>query len=108
MHGKPVTCYGVPFYAGWGLTQDEYPCPRRTREITLDELVYQALIRYPSYIHPASGKPITAEAAVSYLETLPRGEMFIAKRKFSSAINAYKKIKMLIKVKLNYNAAQHL
>ncbi|QCR36644.1 capsular polysaccharide biosynthesis protein [Nissabacter sp. SGAir0207] len=108
MHGKPVTCYGVPFYAGWGLTQDEYPCSRRTREITLDELVYQALIRYPSYIHPVSGKPITVEAAVSYLETLPRGEMFIAKRKFSSVINNYKKIKMLIKVKLNFNAAQHL
>ncbi|PLR33042.1 beta-3-deoxy-D-manno-oct-2-ulosonic acid transferase [Chimaeribacter californicus] len=108
MHGKPVTCYGIPFYAGWGLTQDEYPCSRRTRKITLDELVYQALIRYPSYIHPATGKPITAEAAATYLEMLPRGEMFIAKRKFSSAINAYKKIKMLIKVKLNYNAAQHL
>ncbi|PLR48868.1 capsular polysaccharide biosynthesis protein [Chimaeribacter arupi] len=108
MHGKPVTCYGIPFYAGWGLTQDEYPCSRRTRRITLDELVYQALIRYPSYIHPVSGKPLTAEAAVNYLESLPRGEMFIAKRKFSSIINMYKKIKMLIKVKLNYNAAQQL
>src|SRR5262249_17758587 len=25
----PVTCYGQPFYAGWGLTRDRAPIPRR-------------------------------------------------------------------------------
>jgi capsular polysaccharide export protein len=27
MHGKRVFCYGMPFYAGWGLTQDEHQIP---------------------------------------------------------------------------------
>jgi capsular polysaccharide export protein len=27
MHGKRVFCYGMPFYAGWGLTQDEHHIP---------------------------------------------------------------------------------
>ncbi len=25
--GCKVTCFGVPFYAGWGLTDDRVPCP---------------------------------------------------------------------------------
>ena len=27
--GKPVRTFGMPFYAGWGLTQDELPSPAR-------------------------------------------------------------------------------
>ena len=29
--GKPVRCFGMPFYAGWGLTRDELPAPARAR-----------------------------------------------------------------------------
>ena len=39
LFGLPVTCYGLPFYAGWGLTQDQINQPRRTRCLTLDQLV---------------------------------------------------------------------
>src|SRR5690606_29499931 len=31
LRGKPVTTYGTPFFAGWGLTEDRVPSPRRTR-----------------------------------------------------------------------------
>ena len=31
LRGKAVTCYGQPFYAGWGLTRDVFPNSRRTR-----------------------------------------------------------------------------
>jgi capsular polysaccharide export protein len=64
---KPVTCYGQPFYTGWGLTHDILPIPRRTRRVSLDELVACALILYPSYICPATGVPITPEQAVTEL-----------------------------------------
>lgn len=67
MHEKKVFCYGLPFYAGWGLTTDTLRCDRRTRNLTLDELVYQTLIAYPTYIHPVSKKIISAEEAVEYL-----------------------------------------
>jgi len=68
LRGKPVVTYGLPFYAGWGLTQDEITCERRTRTRTLDELVYMTLIAYPRYLHVESGEFITAEAQVLYLK----------------------------------------
>src|SRR5690606_11694861 len=45
----PVFTYGMPFYAGWGLTHDAQVCARRARQLELDELVYAALIEYPLY-----------------------------------------------------------
>lgn len=52
IRGKRVYTYGLPFYAGWGLTTDTKICPRRTKKRTLDELVAAAFILYPRYIHP--------------------------------------------------------
>ena len=53
IRGLKVVTYGVPFYAGWGLTEDKlknhYWFKRRTRTLSLQELVYIALINYPSY-----------------------------------------------------------
>ena len=57
LRGKKVVTYGQPFYAGWGLTLDRAgeggaPTPalaRRTRRLTLDELVAGTLLHYPVY-----------------------------------------------------------
>ena len=57
LRDKTVVTYGQPFYAGWGLTQDraaEGGAPaaglrRRTRRLSLDELVAGALLHYPVY-----------------------------------------------------------
>jgi capsular polysaccharide export protein len=68
LHGKPVRCHGVPFYAGWGLTRDLISQPRRTRRLTLDELVYGVLIRYARYIDPHTLAPTSVERAVALLE----------------------------------------
>ena len=61
---KPVGTHGIPFYAGWGLTDDRCPVPRRTRKITRDMLVAAALIRYPFYIHPLSAMPCSVEELI--------------------------------------------
>lgn len=66
LRGKIVHCYGQPFYAGWGLTVDKYPHPRRQRVLTLDQLVYGVLISYPRYTN-RSGKRIGPEEAVDEL-----------------------------------------
>lgn len=66
LRGKRVMCWGMPFYAGWGLTEDALPIPRRTRRATLDELVACALIRYPICITP-EGWPCEAEDLVERL-----------------------------------------
>ena len=52
LRGKRVVVYGRPFYAGWGLTDDHLPIPRRQRQLSLDELVAGALLRYPLYWDP--------------------------------------------------------
>jgi capsular polysaccharide export protein len=54
--GKPVTCFGIPFYAGWGLTDDRQSCPRRTAKRTLVELVASAYLQYAHYIKPETGE----------------------------------------------------
>lgn len=68
MREKAVTAYGVPFYAGWGLTRDKGPVPRRrTARRTLDELVAAALLLYPRYLDPVTGLPCPAEVVVDRL-----------------------------------------
>ena len=67
MRGKPVTCYGQPFYSGWGLTVDMIPHPRRQRRLSLDELVAGVLIEYPLYLSRVSNALITPEQALDEL-----------------------------------------
>jgi len=68
LRGKIVTTFGVPFYAGWGLTKDFGPVPfRRTAKRTLDELVAAVLLLYPRYLDPVTGLPCPAEVVVARL-----------------------------------------
>ncbi len=85
LRGKPVTCLGAPFYAGWGLTRDLGPVPARRRQAadghplprpTLDQLVHAALIAYPRYHDPESRRPCPPEVALERLaagQAAPRG-----------------------------------
>jgi len=68
LRGKRVVCHGNPFYAGWDLTQDMHPNPRRTRRLTLDELVAGALILYPTYVSRVTGAFTTPERALHELQ----------------------------------------
>jgi capsular polysaccharide export protein len=76
LRGKPVTCLGVPFYAGWGLTTDLGAVPPRRLALPrpgLAGLVHAALVAYPRYLDPVSGLPCPPEVAV---ERLASGEGF--------------------------------
>ncbi|NOX73539.1 MAG: capsular polysaccharide biosynthesis protein, partial [Alphaproteobacteria bacterium] len=56
LRGKAVTCLGVPFYAGWGLTTDfGVAAERRVARPSLDGLVHGVLIAYPRYFDPLTG-----------------------------------------------------
>ena len=67
LKGVTVATYGMPFYAGWGLTSDREHCPRRTRRLNLDELVAGTLILYPRYVHQASQWPCGPADVVAFL-----------------------------------------
>jgi capsular polysaccharide export protein len=64
---KTVVCYGMPFYAGFGLTQDRHSLPRRTRVVTLDELVCAALLEYPIYLSRTTQRRCSPEQALQEL-----------------------------------------
>lgn len=68
LRGKRVTTYGMPFYAGWGLTLDRLDAPRRQRQLSLDALVAGTLLLYPTYVDPVTRQVCNAETAVALLE----------------------------------------
>ncbi len=65
LRGKTVVTYGQPFYAGWGLTTDLNPPPRRGRKLLLEELVTGTLILFPRYFDPLTNLPCTPEVLIS-------------------------------------------
>ncbi len=64
---RPVSVYGQPFYAGWGLTRDVAPIPHRQRVLTLEELVAGVLILYPRYLDPVTCLPCSPEILIDRL-----------------------------------------
>ncbi|WP_319530303.1 hypothetical protein [uncultured Cohaesibacter sp.] len=56
LRGIHVVVWGQPFYAGWGLTDDRCPLPRRQATRTIEELFYIACIKHSIYIDPATGR----------------------------------------------------
>ncbi|CAM4262912.1 Capsular polysaccharide export protein [Comamonas aquatilis] len=64
LRGKHVLVHGRPFYAGWGLTEDVLPVPRRKRQLSMDELVAGALLHYPLYWDPLLKGYTTCEAVL--------------------------------------------
>jgi len=67
LRGVPVTCLGAPFYAGWGLTHDLGPVPKRRGQADLARLAHAALIGYPRYWDPVSRRPCPPEVALERL-----------------------------------------
>ena len=75
MCGKDVHVFGMPFYAGWGLTHDRQKCERRTNTRTLEEVFYIAYIMYSYYVNPDKKCRCEIEEAMDYLLKL-RDEYF--------------------------------
>lgn len=67
MRGIRVTTLGCPFYAGWGLGDDRQPNERRTRQLTMLQVLAGAYLLYPRYFDPVYKVELTAEQAVERL-----------------------------------------
>jgi capsular polysaccharide export protein len=63
--GRPVHCFGMPFYAGWGLTRDHGPMPARRGPRQLGDLVHAALVDYAVYIDPHRHRPCPVEELIA-------------------------------------------
>lgn len=92
LRGRPVTVHGMPFFAGWGLTCDlAPPNGRRTRRLTLDQLVAGALILYPRYLDPVTGLPCGPELMVDRLASgaMPPVNWLIRARALQGKLRRY-------------------
>lgn len=65
--GLPVHCFGLPFYAGWGATQDTLASERRTAKRTPEEIFAAAYLDYARYVDPLTGKPCAIFEAMERL-----------------------------------------
>lgn len=72
MAGKPVHCWGAPYYAGWGFTTDHITVPRRHRRRSIEEVFYAAWIMLSRYADPHTKRRCSVERAVKVLAHDPR------------------------------------
>ncbi len=67
LHGHSPRVFGQPFYAGWGLSQDEQPIPRRTRMLTREELFAGAMLLAPLWYDPCRDRLCGVEEVIHQL-----------------------------------------
>ncbi len=70
--GHKPRVFGQPFYAGWGLTEDEIPVQRRQRRLTRAQLFAAAMILYPTWYDPYRDRLGSFETAVTSLAAQAR------------------------------------
>lgn len=68
LHKKQVICFGAPFYAGWGLTDDRTPIARRTASRSLGELIVSTWLKYSRYVDPVTGRRCEIEDILEHFE----------------------------------------
>ncbi|MBA3908702.1 MAG: beta-3-deoxy-D-manno-oct-2-ulosonic acid transferase [Rhodobacter sp.] len=72
LHGHRPHVFGQPFYAGWGLTHDEQPLPRRTRRLSADQLFAGAMLLAPLWYDPCRDQLCPLEDVIDQLEAETR------------------------------------
>lgn len=78
--GKKVVTYGIPFYAGWGLTEDKQKnnpkynniFSRRATVLDVETLAYTFYFLYTKYKDPYTEEDITPQQTVRRLNTYRR------------------------------------
>ncbi|NOD93525.1 capsular polysaccharide biosynthesis protein [Ruegeria sp. HKCCD4884] len=70
--GHKPRVFGQPFYAGWGLTQDENPIARRQRNLTRAQLFAAAMLLYPTWYDPYRDEICDLEMVLDTLEAQTR------------------------------------
>lgn len=67
MANKKVVCFGAPFYAGWGVTDDRKNVSRRSRVRSVEEIFYVFYIMFSVYFNPSTKKIVEVEEAMQWI-----------------------------------------
>ena len=86
LRNLPVSCYGFPFYYGWGLTDDKFEdkliSKRRNRKLSIEELVFIALIEYPYYFSLKLNSNTEIEDIIDEIDLYPNNKKNIEQHIF--------------------------
>ena len=63
---KKVVCFGLPFYAGWGLTEDRQTLARRNKQRSLQQVFAAAYLMYSHYFDPLTDQPCELELLLDF------------------------------------------
>ncbi|HMS93921.1 MAG TPA: capsular polysaccharide biosynthesis protein [Tabrizicola sp.] len=72
LHGHRPRVFGQPFYAGWGLSADEQPLPRRQINLTPEALFAGAMILAPLWYDPCRDRLCPLEAVIDQMDAEAR------------------------------------
>lgn len=72
MLGHRPRLFGQPFYAGWGLSDDEFPVQRRQRRLTRAQLFVAAMLLAPTWYDPCRDRLCSFEVALDQMEAETR------------------------------------
>lgn len=64
---RQVVCFGAPFYAGWGLTDDRVAIARRTARPSREQMFAAIYFDYSRYISPLTCREIGFEQALEWI-----------------------------------------
>ena len=104
--GKNVVCFGMPFYAGWGVTDDRSSCPRRTRLRTVREIFAAAYIGYSRYVDPVTGKKCDIVRALEVILQQVTHEQRRSANIFCFGIRHWKRYNVLPFLSSRYNKVE--
>ncbi len=93
--GKEVVCFGMPFYAGWGVTDDRVSCPRRRARRSVMEIFAAAYILYSRYIDPHTGRRCDIMTALNILQRQIAHENLRSRNIFCFGIRHWKRYNVL-------------
>ncbi|HPD91441.1 MAG TPA: capsular polysaccharide biosynthesis protein [Pararhodobacter sp.] len=66
--GHRPRVFGAPFYAGWGLSEDEAAPPRRQRALTRIQMFALAMVLYPLWYDPLRDRLCGLEEVIDQME----------------------------------------
>ncbi|MCG7325635.1 capsular polysaccharide biosynthesis protein [Achromobacter sp. ACRQX] len=90
LHGLPVSCFGMPWYAGWGATTDRLKCERRHRRRNTDELFAAAYLHYTRYLDPETLQPGSIFGVIEWLDLQRRMQRAMTGRSIAVGYRRWK------------------
>ncbi|WBF19565.1 capsular polysaccharide biosynthesis protein [Halomonas elongata] len=90
MAGLPVSVFGMPWYAGWGATDDRLACAHRVRSRSVGELFAAAYIRCSRYLNPVTLEPGDIFDVIRWLARQRRVEGRIEGRRIMVGFRCWK------------------